>query len=130
MAAAPLILYAPEGFIRATPEMRDEVCNGCGPAGWKQNYISNHLFGLDVRIACDIHDWMYEFGTTEDDRDEADRIFRNNMLRLIEWAGGPGLLQAARRLKALHYYRLVHNYGAIFFWPGKNEAINEYIIVA
>lgn len=128
--AAPLTLFAPEGFIRATPEMRAEVCNGCGPEGWKHSFLSNYLLGLNISAACDIHDWMYEFGTTEAERDEADRIFRNNMLRMIAHAGGGILLQGLRRLKALHYYRLVHNYGAIFYWCDKNETSNEYIIAA
>ena len=126
--AAPLTLYAPQSFINATPEQRASVSNGCGPQGWKLNFLSDYLFGLNIAPACDIHDWMYAFGETEEERNEADRVFRNNMLRIIGYAAGPWLLQFFRRRKAKHYYLLVHDFGSVFYWEGKIGRVNEYII--
>lgn len=126
--AAPLTLYAPQAFINATPEQRASVSNGCGPSGWKLAFLSNYLFGLNIAPACDIHDWMYAFGETEDQRNEADRVFRNNMLRIIVYAGGGKFIRFLRCRKAKHYYKLVHDFGSVFYWDGKIGAVNEYII--
>ena len=127
--AATLTLYAPEEYIRATSEQRAAICNGCGPASlWKFSLISDMLFGLCIKEACDIHDWMYAFGRTEKDREEADRVFRNNMLRIVDWSGGWGPIIFLRRRKAQHYYALVRNFGATYFWADKNAELNEYVV--
>lgn len=113
-------LYAPESYIQALPAVRTQVVNGCGPAGWKRKLISDKLWGLNVKVACDIHDWMYTVGETLADKEEADRVFRNNMLRMIEAAGGPAWLQALRRRRAQTYYLAVEYGGGPAFWHNKN----------
>lgn len=126
---AELILYAPQTFVDATLERRGEICNGCGTwDSWKLEYITDRLFGLSIKEACDIHDWMYVFGQTEKDREEADRVFRNNMLRIVEWCGGWGPIIFLRRRKAQHYYVLVKTFGGIYFWANKNAEMNEYVV--
>jgi hypothetical protein len=115
-------LYAPAGFVAASPEVRDYVANGCGPAAWKHKIISDVIWGLDIRICCDIHDWMYADGDTIADKDAADRTFLNNMLRMVDAAGGPGWLQMLRRRRAKTYYEAVCLFGGAPFWDGKNLA--------
>lgn len=111
-------LYAPESYWNATPEQRKVVCNGCGVAGWKGKLVPNTMWGLDISKACDIHDWMYHYGNTEEDRCEADRVFLNNLIRIIN--AHDGMLAAIRRYRATTYYNTVRAYGGAAFWDNKN----------
>lgn len=111
-------LYAPESYWNATSIERSSVCNGCGTAGWKGKLVPNTMWGLDIRKACDIHDWMYHFGKTEEDRYEADKAFLSNLVRIINANGG--ILAGLRRYRAVTYYNAVHRFGGPAFWDNKN----------
>lgn len=115
------ILFAPESYTRATPEVRAAVVNGCGPGGWKIDLVPDTIWLLDISACCDIHDWMYAAGSYIYDKEEADRVFLNNMLRTIEAAGGWWWLKALRRRRAAKYYNMVHLFGGPAFWLGKNS---------
>lgn len=114
------LLYAPELWWEMAPEVRKRFVNGCGPDGWKIDLVPDTIWLLSIREACNIHDYMYAVGTTYQDKQEADRVFKNNMLRLIDAAGGPGFLKKMRRNRALIYYKVVYDYGGPSFWYGKN----------
>lgn len=111
-------LYAPEQYWRLDPEVKAAMTNGCGTGGWKSAVIPDTLWFLSIREACDIHDYMYRIGTTLEDKAEADRVFLNNMLRLIEQ--GSKFMAPLRRRRALKYYEAVHCFGGPAFWSGKN----------
>ena len=116
-------LYAPQDYWKLSPDAHKEICNGCGPAGgWKRKYIPDHLLFISIKKACDIHDYMYFVGKTEADREEADRVFLNNMLRIVETESSFWWTKALRRRLALDYYAAVRDYGAVYFWADKNSA--------
>lgn len=117
-------LYAPEIYVAASPEVRATVVNGCGPGGWKVDIVPDTIWGLNVTEACNIHDWMYTTGETIADKDEADRVLLNNLLRLIDAAGGCWLIRKLRRLRAREYYEAVQHFGGPAFWAGKNDSAN------
>lgn len=112
-------LFAPPSYNEALPEVRAAI-NGCGSAGWKGDLVPDTIWGLCITPACNRHDWMYTIGETLEDKDEADRVFLNNMLRLIEAAGGWKILKKLRRNTAKEYYKAVHFFGGPAFWVGKN----------
>lgn len=114
-------LFAPKSYWQASPELRKSIRNGCGVAGWKGKLVPNSMWGLDISKACDIHDWMYHWGKTEADRAEADRVFLNNLVRIINHQGGA--LAGLRRYRATTYYNAVHRFGGAAFWDGKNPAV-------
>lgn len=118
MTTKSLRLYAPESYWTATPAERSAVCNGCGVAGWKGKLVPDSVWGLNISKVCDIHDWMYHHGVTEADRCEADRVFLNNLIRIINNHGGA--LAGLRRYRATTYYNAVHRYGGAAFWDNKN----------
>ena len=118
MTTKSLRLYAPESYWTATPDERSAVCNGCGTAGWKGKLVPNTMWGLNIRKACDIHDWMYHYGKTEADRYDADKAFLNNLIRIINNHGG--VLAGLRRYRATTYYNAVHRFGGAAFWDNKN----------
>lgn len=114
-------LYAPPAYITATETVREMVTNGCGPGGWKVDLVPDTIYGLDVAPACNIHDWMYMAGQTIADKEEADRVMLNNLLRLIEATDCPSWLRWLRRRRAHSYYLAVHQFGGPAFWSGKNQ---------
>ena len=69
---------------------------------------------------------MYHVGQTVDDKQEADRVFLNNMLRLIEDASG--WLKCLRRRRALKYYEAVVVFGGPAYWAGKNAPSHEGLV--
>ena len=116
------VLYAPASFLTASVDTLKGICNGCGAAGAKFDYIPDRIYGTDISAACHIHDYMYHTGRTLEDKDEADRVYLNNMVRLIErdshkWYK-PTMLQ---RRRALKYYEAVSLFGGSAYWKGKNS---------
>lgn len=117
-------LYAPDSYINATENVRNMVVNGCGAGGWKIDLVPDHLLGISIREACKIHDWMYALGETIADKEEADRVFLNNMLRIINAYKSNWILQHFRRRLAHGYYEAVEHFGGPAFWTGKNGKNN------
>ena len=115
------VLFAPETYKKLTATALAAVANGCGAAGWKIDLVPDTLWGLGIRAACDIHDYMYHTGETIEDKNEADRVFLNNMLRLITAKTKNKWLRHLRRRRALLYYFAVKNFGGPAFWDGKNQ---------
>jgi hypothetical protein len=119
-------LYAPEKYWKMTPEEKSKICNGAGPKGFGW-VVPDKIWGVCITESANIHDFMYEFGKDIYDKDEADRVFLNNMVRQIMDAdhGFMGWLLTDRRLKIAHeYYECVHVFGGIAFWAGKNKPEN------
>ncbi len=112
------VLFSPASFLTSTGKQLKEICNGCGAAGsWFRP--PEKIYGTLIVQACHIHDFMYNEGRTIEDKDEADRVMLNNMIRLIERDSGkwykPTFLQ---RRRALKYYLAVKNFGGPAFWKG------------
>ncbi len=120
-------LFAPENYSNANPELIDEIVNGCGAAGWKVDIVPDNILGIDVSEACNIHDWMYYFGTTIYDKYEADRVFRNNLIRLIEAGSWSRIMKRIRFWFAQRYFNAVHYFGGPAFWNGKNTEVETLV---
>jgi len=113
-------LYAPETYWSLAPAVKDALTNGCGTGGWKSLITPNKMWFLDIEEACNIHDYMYLVGETEEDRHEADIVFLNNLVRLIN--NGSRIMAPLRRRRALKYYEAVHAFGGPAFWNSKNPS--------
>jgi hypothetical protein len=122
-------LFAPPSFWDLPEAFRSTVMTACGAGKGIGNWvIPDKIFGLRITEACKIHDYMYAQGATIEEKEQADRVFLNNMLRLIEadyhksripiWRG---ILASLRRHAAITYYNAVHDFGGPAFWKGKNE---------
>jgi hypothetical protein len=112
-------LYAPEAYREASPEVRDQIINGCGPGGWKLDLISDTIWGLDISEACNIHDWMYTMGRTAFDKRHADAVFYENLLLLINAEPSNWFMKGLRLRRAKNYYEAVACFGHPAFWKGK-----------
>lgn len=115
-------LFGPRGYWQLNPLEKAKICNGCGPGGVLAWLIPDTVWGLDITEACNIHDYMYVMGKTEADRNEADRVFRNNMIRLVDHAEGNWLIRKLRLYRVRTYYFQVSQYGGPYFWDGKNPS--------
>lgn len=120
-------LYAPESYWEASREEREARCNGCGPKGFGL-LVPDTVWGLRITPACDIHDWMYCFGKTEADKEEADSVFLNNMIRIIDAGTSFNLLRWLRQQRAHKYYWSVKELGGPAFWSGKNPRGTEGLV--
>ena len=114
------VLYAPVSFLTATLDELLDVCNGCGAAdSWFRP--PKRIYGTLIVYACIIHDWQYHFGFTNEDKEEADRVFLNNNFRLIDRDSHKWYKPTfAQRRRALKYYEAVKYKGGPAFWAGKN----------
>jgi len=104
-------------YIASNAGERKFICNGCGSSQAKFDFIPDSVYFLKIRQACDIHDWMYHYGKGIEGKEEADRAFLNNMLRLIE--RGNRFLKPLRRRRALKYYEAVVAFGGPAYWSNK-----------
>jgi hypothetical protein len=118
-----LKLYAPKEYWNAIDAKTDisSIINGCGTTDWKGELIPESLLGLSITPACNIHDWMYYYGETYQDKEEADRVFLNNMVRIINNDSDNVFLKKARLAEAKVYYEAVKNFGGHAFWENKNQ---------
>jgi len=107
-----------ELFNKDMPE--DYKSNGCG-SGWNAKIIPNTIYGLDITECCRYHDFLYSTLLTIKGKDKADRIFLNNMLRVIEAKKSWWFPHSLARRRALKYYESVVNFGGTAYWKGKNK---------
>ena len=115
------LLFAPESYWKLTAQQKKDACNGCGTKGIVGHIIPDSLYGLSIKEACNIHDWMYRTGATVADKDEADRVFLNNMLRLVDDGSDNWFTRWVRSRAAVKYYYAVRDCGGPAFWQGKNS---------
>lgn len=122
-----VILFMPESYRLASAEERNFYCNGCGTKGLGGWLVPDTLWGLNITPVCDIHDWMYKEGITLEDKERADRVMLNNMLRIIDASTGwaASLFRALRRQRAMKYYSAVRDLGGLAYWSGKNKPEDE-----
>jgi len=114
-------IFAPPEFWEMPEEERALL--GCGPGRVGDYLVPDSFFGLSIRIACQVHDFMYRTGQSITDKARADRVFMNNTMRIVNAAGG--ILRWPRKVLALFYYKMVDLYGGLSFWDGKNEGNEE-----
>ena len=118
-------LYAPPEYWKLSKSALEEIVNGCGSAQAKFDFVPDSIWFLDISPACYIHDYMYFVGETLEDKESADRVFLNNMLRLIDAETKWRLLKWLRRKTAKLFYQAVKNFGGPSFWEGKNREEEE-----
>jgi hypothetical protein len=97
---------------------------GCGPGKFGAMIIPDRLLGISFKTACRIHDWYYQYAQdrTEEGLFAADRIFLNNMLRIVAAAGGFQLLIWLRRRLAHMYFMSVRKWGGPCYHDSRNTS--------
>lgn len=119
-------LFSPPGYKRLTDEAKAEIVNGCGAQNSKFDFVPDTIYGLSVSEACNIHDYMYHIAEpTNEAKEEADRVFLNNLIRIIESETKWKWLKYLRKSRARTYYKAVVVFGGPAFWNSKNDDIEQ-----
>jgi len=116
--SAPFWLEAPKGYLELSDLERFLICNGCGSAKAKFDFVPDTIYGLNITEACYIHDYGYHIGLTMDDKKAADTQFLQNMLTIINTKSA-WIMKWPRRWRAMTYYSAVCDKGHDAFWHGK-----------
>ncbi len=111
-------LAAPESFWYYLEFGNDlpGVINGCGPGGLGDFLIPDTVYGLSVKPACKIHDWMFIIYNDEAGFRLANQVFLDNMIRINNYTSKNVLLKWLRTRRILKYYRAVRDLGRLFFY--------------
>lgn len=113
-------LDAQPGYHELSEVERFVICNGCGAANSKFDFVPDTIYRLDIKEACYRHDYAYHIGKTEEDKKAADEQFLHNILTIINTKSHP-LLKWPRRWRAMTYYSAVCDKGHKAFWAGKQQ---------
>lgn len=108
------------GYMELSEVERFVICNGCGAANSKFDFVPDTIYGLSITEACYRHDYAYHVGKTEADKKAADEQFLRNMLTIIN-TQSTSLLKWPRRWRAMTYYSAVCDKGHKAFWEGKSK---------
>jgi hypothetical protein len=115
---ATATLFAPPEYWRLPESERLRM--GCGPGYMGDLIVPDTFYGLSVKPACGIHDFMYKIGRVEADREIADRVLLNNCVRIVIAGTSGRLLLRLRLRRARTYWWFVAEFGGPAFWNGKN----------
>ena len=110
-------LYEPASYKALSASEKEACCNGCGSKGLGGWLVPDSIWGLNITDVCNIHDYMYSRGTTLQDKEYADRVFLNNLVRKID--DNNKWFRFLRRRRALKMYWVVKTFGEAAFWDNK-----------
>lgn len=111
---------APAAYWCCGGEELAMIVNGCGPGGWKFDLVPDTIYGLSIRAICNVHDWMYYWGESEQDKVFADQLFLRN-LRVYITKNSSWILRGLRLSRATKYFEAVEHLGSRAFWSGKED---------
>ncbi len=117
-------LLVPQSFFEATKEEIEAKTGGCGPGSIGDWFVPDTMYGESVFLACQVHDWMYGEGKTEQDRFYSDMVFDWNMKVLILIHPRTGkmedeMLDKLRLHRATTYFEAVRYGGGDAFDSGE-----------
>ena len=112
-------LEAHPAFMATPISVLLEVCNGCGAAGAKFDFVPDTIYGLSIRPACNIHDFDYDSGTDWHHKRRADIRFLVNCILIILPASN-WVTTILRVERAVKYFLAVTLKGNDAYQKGKN----------
>lgn len=123
-------LFAPAEYWKLTEEERANF--RCGPGrGILERIVPETVYGLCITPACAIHDFMYKVGPpTGEGKQEADTVFLNNMVRIVEANTTKLPLLYLRLWRVRTYYIMVSRFGGVAYWHDKNHPSEMGLVAA
>ncbi len=109
-------LLAPESYWKMSHDEMYELTNGCGPEK-ATDLISNSIFGADLKLSCDIHDYTYARPSSVTNRKDADELFLKNLNRTVSRSLKSPFLKFAAGFLAKVYFYAVRIFGERYFKP-------------
>ena len=97
-----------KGYTKLTVAQKDSICNGCGPSGWRANFVPNTFYGLSIKELCNIHDYDFSvYKTIKGFNIANDRLY-NNFITYIN-AKSNWFMAILRRRRAKTYCMFVES---------------------
>ena len=125
----PVELFAPAEYWRLPESERAKL--RCGPGrGVLEKLVPETVYLLTITPACAIHDFMYKIGETDQDKVDADDVFLNNMIRIIEANTTNKQILCLRLRRVRIYYMAVKFFGGPAFWKDKNKKSEVGLVLA
>lgn len=109
---SPVTLEVPADRAEASPETLQHIETGCGPSFLTRAGL-NVFMNVSLVEACNIHDWQYTWGHSEDERKQADDLMLRNMHRIVH--SKRDIWHPFRLAWADSYYVAVRTFGWMFF---------------
>ncbi len=117
-------LMAPTSFWNASEEEREEKTGGCGPGTIGDWLVPDTAYGESFTLMCEIHDFMYAEGLTQEEKQFADRCMQYNGNVLIQNAPFTGEVED-QALDVARVYRVTTYYLAVFYKGGSSFSKGE-----
>lgn len=109
-------LAAPESFWDYLDIDKSDMVNGCGPSGFGDFLIPNKVYGLSIKPACMIHDWMFTIFNCEKGFKVANQVFFDNMNRINKKNTKSNFLWWLRKRRIMKYFLAVKYFGRQFYY--------------
>jgi len=122
--AAEYMLVAFDSYWQAAAKLLATMTGGCGAESARFDLVPDTVWGLCIKPACNIHDYMYAVGKTLAEKIQADSIFLYNMNRIVECTGGA--LEWPRKRRVYKYFLAVKYKGHAAFWENKDR--DKYLL--
>lgn len=106
-------LLAPQSYLDASEEEIQRVNNYCGPDGFFNELVPNHLLDLDIRKICSLHDWTFEQSKNLEDHKQSDALFLKNLKSEIRKKSSSPILKYMRYGLAYIYFGVVRIYSTL-----------------
>jgi len=123
-------LAAPTSFWGFLGQDTSAAVNGCGPGGTGDFLVPDTAYGLSLKPACKIHDWMYTIFNSETGFKLANQIFLDNMHRINNATTKNCWLRWLRRRRILKYYLAVKDFGRLFFYDAHVSLYEDQTVYA
>ena len=123
-------LAAPSSFWAFLGQDMSAAVNGCGPGGTGDFLVPDTAYGLSLKPACKIHDWMYTIYNDEAGFKLANQVFLDNMIRINNSASKHVWLKWVRMRRILKYYRAVRDFGRLFFYDAHISLYEDQTVYA
>ena len=110
-------LIIPKGFKGSAAS----ISGSCGSDGALFDLVPDNFVGVDIKRCCQVHDYLYAIGGTEQDKIKADKMFYTNLFRTV--MNDSSLIARSTNLwLAKVYYKAVRDFGSgSFNYHKKNE---------
>lgn len=100
----------------ASDEAIKAVANGCGASGWKYDLVPDKIYGADISLACNRHDYRYHIGRTAADKRAADKAFFMEIMTILVAELGWSFALLKGSGVAASYYIAVSLFGGDAFY--------------
>jgi len=122
-----LPLYLPTSFLRADEKEREKVCNGYGSKDGLK--MPDTMWFLNIKFACQVHDWMFHKGTTMGDFYFSNVMFFWNLTAII-YNGSNFFTVLPRMSRAMKYFMgVMSDCGRDAYWVDKPKNVSQSITI-